>query len=643
MTKHRFGLFCYMRLPLGLFILLTVFVGAHLWSVHDARALNISTYSDTLSDSAPGAYSNHTIQFDIETDIAPGGHIDLVPPDDFVILATSTFTHENVELYVNGSLRPASSSGDTATDTIAIIPGTPGSIRYTFNPNSGVSAGDRLRILIGDHTTLATNGETVFSTSTGSTTLSDDIGIQNATSTGTHSFLLSATDGSDAAYARFLVALIDPVRVGPIDTTEEIPPERFNGAPSGDVGGTTLSVELSVETNEFAICKYDTTASTSFASMENTFENTGFTSVVHSETITGLANDTTYTYYVRCIDDEGNFNIDDYEITFTILEVPEGDPNTEGGNEGDGSGTSDGGGSDSEDGSEGGSGGGSGGSSGGSSGGGGGGGGGGSGGIGDDDDDEAGGGFESSDEAYPSGDARVIINGYAFPGSKVIVLVDGQQSESGAADSAGKFSVTLDEIARGVYTFGIYAIDDNGTKSTTFSTSFSVQGGKTSSLSNINIMPSILIDPDPADVGNLVMISGFTLPDAYVTIEHQKDGVTASLKEYTATSDGDGEWSVVVDTSSFSQGTYKVRARAEQTDGVETDFSDYTYYGLGQEAEGQMSADLNRDGNVNLTDFSILLFHWGSSGGASDPPADINQDGDVSLTDFSIMLFQWTG
>jgi hypothetical protein len=37
------------------------------------------------------------------------------------------------------------------------------------------------------------------------------------------------------------------------------------------------------------------------------------------------------------------------------------------------------------------------------------------------------------------------------------------------------------------------------------------------------------------------------------------------------------------------------------------------------------------------------LFWWGSDGGDSNPPADINRDGKVNLTDFSILLFNWTG
>jgi hypothetical protein len=51
------------------------------------------------------------------------------------------------------------------------------------------------------------------------------------------------------------------------------------------------------------------------------------------------------------------------------------------------------------------------------------------------------------------------------------------------------------------------------------------------------------------------------------------------------------------------------------------------------------TADLNNDGKVNLVDFSILLYHWGTDHAI----ADLNSDGRVNLTDFSILLFNWTG
>lgn len=52
--------------------------------------------------------------------------------------------------------------------------------------------------------------------------------------------------------------------------------------------------------------------------------------------------------------------------------------------------------------------------------------------------------------------------------------------------------------------------------------------------------------------------------------------------------------------------------------------------------------DINKDGSINLSDFSILMYYWHDT-----PPAnkcaDINKDGTVDLADFSIMLYWWTG
>jgi hypothetical protein len=64
---------------------------------------------------------------------------------------------------------------------------------------------------------------------------------------------------------------------------------------------------------------------------------------------------------------------------------------------------------------------------------------------------------------------------------------------------------------------------------------------------------------------------------------------------------------------------------------------------IGVEGKATSNSDLNRDGKVNLVDFSILVFWWGTPGGNSNPPADINSNAKVGLEDFSILLFNWSG
>ena len=615
-------------------------------SPESAYAKNITQYKDLITDSAPSAASNHTLSFTLGTDISPNSYIEVIPPAGFEVIGTSTFAAErNVELYVDGLLRSATTTLGPTTDLAEITPGTPGKIKYTLNSTTGVSAGSSLELRIGNHTSKANVFSEVFGTttgtSTGTTTTEADIKpIINASTTGTKEVDVRVYDGVEVANAGFLIALVDSVSVYPVDTTETIPPFRFNGAPTSTVTGVTLSVEIFLETDEFAVCKYDVVPDISYAAMPNTFSGTGL--IYHTNIVAVIPNSVN-TFYVRCIDDEGNFNIDDYIITFAVSDSPTGTANDEGDVSGDGTGsgndgTGDGGGAggqtgDSDgDASEEGSSSGSGGS-----------GGGGGGGSGGDDGDTSGGGFESDDAPYRSGDGRVIINGFAFPLTDVYALVDGKEATQVKTNSEGKFSITLDEIARGVYTFGIYAVDKDDVQSSTFSTSFTVTGARTTSLSNINISPSIKVSPDPVDPGDTLTVSGYALPNASVTIENEKDGSTITKKTFTALSDSTGEWTATIETTGFTIGTYKIKAKSEQVGVASTGFSNYTFYGVGQDAIKPNNADLNTDGKVNLVDFSILLFWWNSDGGDSNPPADINADGKVSLTDFSIMLFNWTG
>jgi hypothetical protein len=103
----------------------------------------------------------------------------------------------------------------------------------------------------------------------------------------------------------------------PADTT---PPIRSFGAPSSTLASGTTSIAMTLTTNENATCKYDTVAGTAYASMLSTFGTTGGTS--HSEIITSLSDGMSHSYYVRCIDGNGNASPSDYAISFSIASSP---------------------------------------------------------------------------------------------------------------------------------------------------------------------------------------------------------------------------------------------------------------------------------------------------------------------------------
>ena len=602
---------------------------------------NIRQYSDTISDSAPGAGANHTFRFYLDVDVSPGARLEITPPAGFETLATSSFAERNVELYVNGSPRTASSTASPGVDMVEITPGTPGFIRYTLAPDSGIISGSLIELRVGDHTSASSQYSMSFSSSTGTSTTPDDVKpIKNTSTLGRHDVALEVWDGGLIARTDFIIFLNQRVSMPRVDTSEVIPPFRFNPAPTSTVGGTTLSVEISLETDEFAVCRFSQSSGVAYAAMTNIFSNTGL--IFHS-TVVGVTPNSLQRFYVRCIDDEGNFNRDDFLIQFSVNAAPTGTSNTTGTTSGSGTGSGNDGTGDGSGG--GGTTGGSNGqapSAGGSSGSGGSGGGGG-GGRGDKDGDTAGGGFESEDTPYRSGDARVIISGFAFPNSTVTFLVDGDIAKTTRSNGSGVYTVTLDTIAKGVYTFGVYGEGPDKVKSSTFSTSFTVIGARTSELTNINVSPSIKVTPDPVEPGQTLTVSGYSLPNSVVTIQYGKQK-TKLQSELTTNTDGSGKWTATVNTGGMSRGTYQIRAKsARASDGATTNYSEYTYFGVGEAAEVKSSADLSRDGRVNLTDFSILLFWWNTNGGDSNPPADINRDSKVSLTDFSILLFNWTG
>ncbi len=142
------------------------------------------------------------------------------------------------------------------------------------------------------------------------------------TTTGTtaHSTLVSGlfNGGSFTYYVRCIDGDID---ANPDDFVIAFdivgPPERSAGAPAGVLPSGATEAAVSLTTNEDAVCRYDTAAGTAYAAMPNSFTTTGTTA--HSTLVSGLTDGGTFTYYVRCLDTEGNANPEDFTISFSVV------------------------------------------------------------------------------------------------------------------------------------------------------------------------------------------------------------------------------------------------------------------------------------------------------------------------------------
>ncbi|MGZ3769850.1 MAG: DUF4082 domain-containing protein [Bdellovibrio sp.] len=121
----------------------------------------------------------------------------------------------------------------------------------------------------------------------------------------------NADKSVESPYSNEVSALVPTAPT--VDTT---PPVLTNGAPSGSLAAGTQSVTMSVSTDEMAQCKFSYSAGVAYSSMLFTFANTGGLS--HSTPISGLVDNSSYSIFVRCMDNAGNADQSDYLISFSV-------------------------------------------------------------------------------------------------------------------------------------------------------------------------------------------------------------------------------------------------------------------------------------------------------------------------------------
>ena len=147
-----------------------------------------------------------------------------------------------------------------------------------------------------------------FNLLAGSTVI--DAGDPTITGTDFYGTAIPQGTSSDIGAIEYSASFIPPL------PTDNLASFRYNGNPKGILPFGTNETILSLNTNENAECGYSTNAGTSYASMTNQF-STAYGSI-HSSTISGLVNGTTYIYYIKCQDRNSNANTDDFNVTFSV-------------------------------------------------------------------------------------------------------------------------------------------------------------------------------------------------------------------------------------------------------------------------------------------------------------------------------------
>jgi hypothetical protein len=534
--------------------------------------------SDLITDSTPaGTSTMHTVTFNPGLAIPTAGKIMIIPEPS----GGGVFTVPPALNLADITLEVSTGGGPFVARPLALLP-------------SGVSDGVTVTTGVNGFITfdLATGVPGIAAGDTVKVTIGGANFITSPAVQGSYRIRIRTFDAASLPLdvGTAMIAIVERVTV--TGDIQVIVPLRSNGLPTGLLPGATTNVLVSLNTDIPAFCKYATTSGVDFFAMSSTTifldANAG---LLHYINVPVFENDI-FTYYLRCVSSNGNPNPDDYVITFEIGVIPNASttplppppPPTPSGPSGGGGG---------------------------------------------------GGLF------LKGGD--VTISGTGIPGGALTLLKDGKIAKEDQVSVTGSFTNAFTQLDRGTYTWGVYVKDPDGNLSSTYNSTIYLIGGTNNIIAPVYLSPTIKAATTTVPIGGSLLISGYGIPLTTVQaiMNKQGDVLNSKIITGTTTSNGNGSWKMVLSTEGLKKGTYEVKAQSLVTTRDQSVFSPTLYIGVGENPNPNFKnrADLNKDGKVNLVDFSILLFNWKTS----DAVADINQDGTVSLIDFSIMLANWTG
>ena len=219
-------------------------------------------------------------------------------------------------------------------------------------------------------------------------------------------------------------------------------------------------------------------------------------------------------------------------------------------------------------------------------------------------------------------DTEVTFIGFCAPGALVTFQEDAAIIGNVSANSSGGFNKKFSARTKGTHAYGIYAEDNHSRVTPTYGFILNLVPNAETVVSNI-LLPTTI----DVQTGASVSVFGTTAPTSEITIFVHSDPIVGA-----AVAGSNGEWDYPVGT--LEPGTHTAYANTTLPGGLQGGSSRTVNFEVNCKV-----ADLNCDGKVDLVDFSILMYYWGTS----SAHADINGDHIVDLTDFSIMMYYWTG
>ncbi|MEA2112549.1 MAG: fibronectin type III domain-containing protein [Patescibacteria group bacterium] len=232
----------------------------------------------------------------------------------------------------------------------------------------------------------------------------------------------------------------------------------------------------------------------------------------------------------------------------------------------------------------------------------------------------------------------VIFSGQAYSGSKIIVQMKDNLNpiyrnvplSIYEMSDSGEFYISYTALLSGKYFLTLRARDRAGQETGTQSFSVDFTTDKKLEVLDIFMPPTVSFNQDLIRQVDPLTISGYSSPDSKIKLEID-DIIVGETKV-----DDSGSYLFNFEPGNFSLGLHYVRTKQILEDGTESNFSFPRTFKISSLSYPR--ADFNKDGTVDVVDWSIFLFRWGGDDDNLKREIDLDLDGITNIKDFSIFL-----
>lgn len=240
------------------------------------------------------------------------------------------------------------------------------------------------------------------------------------------------------------------------------------------------------------------------------------------------------------------------------------------------------------------------------------------------------------------GGVNITLSGNAYPRSEVILYRGSRQVMRTIAGPDARFtlSTALDD---GNHVLSIVAEDASGVRSSLFTLPITLSKGSSTTIGGIFLSPTLSVRGKEFKRGDTVTFFGQSVPGGAITLEVNSE----EPHFFSATSDTAGSYFMQVNSSMLELGSHSAHSKATQGALVSpaSPIVSFKVSLTGGAASAFLKGDLNKDGRVNVLDFSIAAYWYKRALSAvlvADEAERLSGDAKVDLIDFSIMAYHWT-